>query len=348
VLALRLHPDRRLELHEEAIPIPGPGDALIRVSAVGLCGSDRHWALEGGIGDSVLDVPLVLGHEFAGIAESGRWAGRLVAVDPAIPCDHCGVCRRGASNLCPDLRFAGHGRTDGALREWIAWPERCCHPLTDRLSAIEGALVEPLAVGILATDLAGPLADRRVGVVGCGPIGLLLVALARLAGARTIVAIDPLAHRLSAAAELGATATIRPAPGWDPDDRSAETSEGRDLEVVFDATDDDTVDLAVGLAAPGAEVVLAGIPSVDRISFRASIARRKGLSLRLVRRSTPATFERAVDLAERGVIDLAGLVTLRVALPDAARAFDALIDRSGIKVMVEPAPAQTKLEELVA
>jgi L-iditol 2-dehydrogenase len=203
--------------------------------------------------------------------------------------------------------------------------------------------VEPLAVAIHATDLAGPLSDRRVGVVGCGPIGLLLVALAGLAGARTIVAIDPLGHRLSAAAVLGATATIRPGPG---SDAAGVASESRGLDVVFDATDDDTADLAVDLAAPGAEVVLAGIPSVDRISLRASVARRKGLSLKLVRRSTPGTFHRAVDLAERRVIDLASLVTLRVALPDAGRGFDALIARSGIKVIVEPAPAEEVADAL--
>jgi L-iditol 2-dehydrogenase len=344
MLVLRIHPDRELRLHDEPEPEPGPGEALVRIAAVGLCGSDRHWALEAGIGDAVLDAPLVLGHEFAGIAESGRFAGRLVAVDPAVPCDQCPVCRRGTSNLCPSVRFAGHGRTDGGLREWIAWPEHALHPLSDRLDRIEGALVEPLAVALHAADLAGPLAGAQVAVVGCGPIGLLLVAVARLAGAARITALESLDHRLAAAAEMGATLMLRPPAGvtggdWLKDD----AADGH--EVVFDAAgDDDAVATAIDLAAPGAQVVLAGIPSRDRTGFRASTARRKGLTFRLVRRSTAQSFRRAVEMAESRSIDLAGMVTLRVPLADGRRGFGALIERSGIKVVVEPIQALEQRE----
>src|SRR5512146_2952740 len=141
VLALRLHPDRRLRLHDEAVPVPGPGQALLRIRAVGLCGSDRHWIVDGGIGDAVLGSPLVLGHEFGGVVETGRLAGRRVAVDPADTCGTCASCRSNRPNLCPEIRFACHGTTDGALREWMAWPEKCLYPVGDGVGDGEAALI---------------------------------------------------------------------------------------------------------------------------------------------------------------------------------------------------------------
>lgn len=337
MLAVRLHPDRQLRLHDEPIPEPGPGEALVRVGGVGLCGSDRHWVVDGGIGDAVLDAPLVLGHEFDGVVETGRLRGRRVAVDPAVSCGTCEPCSAKAENLCLRVRFAGHGRTDGALREFIAWPEGSLYPLSDALDERVGPLVEPLAVAIHGVDLGRLEAGATVAVIGCGPIGLLVVALARAAGARTIVATDPSPLRLAAATHLGATDVIEARGG--PDDGVAvlAATNGRGLDVVFEAAGDaPALDCAVTAAVPGGRVVLLGIPPDDRTSFSASVARRKGLTLTLIRRSTHDTFRRAVELAEAGSIDLASLVTLRVPLAEGARAFDALVRRDGIKVVVEP------------
>jgi L-iditol 2-dehydrogenase len=338
VQVLRLHPDRSLHLADEPEPLPEPGEAVIRVTAVGLCGSDRHWFLEGSIGDAVLDAPLVLGHEFGGIVETGPLAGRRVAVDPAVSCGTCAPCRAGADNLCLRIRFAGHGRTDGALRERMAWPESSLVPVADGVDDVEAAMVEPLAVAVHGIDLAGPLGGASVAVVGCGPIGLLAIALARLAGARTIVATDPLRHRLAASEAMGATVRV-PADGG-PADRSAllEATGGTGVDVAFEVSGEEAaVEAAVAVARPGGTVVLLGIPPDDRTTFTASVARRKGLTLVLSRRSTPGAFRRAVDLAARHAIDLASLVTLRVPLAEGAAAFDALANRSGIKVIVEPA-----------
>lgn len=337
MLAARLHPDRTFRVAEEPVQQPGPGDALIRVTAVGLCGSDRHWFVDGGIGDAVLTEPLVLGHEFAGIVESGPLRGQRVAVDPAVSCGTCDVCRSGADNLCPRVRFAGHGTTDGALREYLAWPERCILPVADGVDDAAAALVEPLAVAIHGVDLAGFAPGLRVAVVGCGPIGLLTVALARLAGAVTIVASDPLGHRLRAAEAMGADQRVLVTGG--PDDGAAllDATGGRGVDVVFEVSGEvAAVESAMVVARPGGRVVLLGIPPDDRTTFTASIARRKGLSLLLSRRSTPDAFRRAVELAGRHTIDLASLVTLRVPLGDVATAFDALASRSGLKVIVQP------------
>ncbi len=312
----------------------------MRVTAVGLCGSDRHWLVDGGIGDAELERPLILGHEFAGVVETGPLRGRLVAVDPAVPCLRCEPCRTGAANLCLDLRFAGHGRTDGALREWVAWPERCLHPLADSVDDASGALVEPLAVAIHALDLGGPVEGATVAVVGCGPIGLLLVAQARTAGAAAIAAIDPHRHRLTAATEFGATATIERADDGVERALALAATDGRGFDVVFDAAGDaSAVETAVEIARPGGQVTLVGIPSDDRTTFRASVARRKGLTIRLTRRSTTLAFRRAVELTDRRWLDLDPLITLRVSLLEAVRGFAALVERSGIKVLVEPTSA---------
>jgi L-iditol 2-dehydrogenase len=343
VLALRLHPDRRLRLHEEAVPVPGPGQALLRISAVGLCGSDRHWMVDGGIGDAVLRTPLILGHEFAAVVETGTLAGRRVAVDPADACGTCGLCRRNLSNLCQAIRFAGHGTTDGALRERMAWPETCLYPVGDGVGDAEAALIEPLAVAVHAADLGHLREGLSVAVVGCGPIGVLLVALARRAGASTVIAADPLHHRLDVASAFGATRAIRGSATGDQSEAIVDANAGAGCDLVFEvAGESEAVEASIGAASPGARVVLVGIPSDDRTTFTASVARRKGLTLKLVRRSTPDAFRRAVALAESGGLELGRLVSERVSLQDAPGAMDRFVARAGMKVIVEPgAPPST-------
>jgi L-iditol 2-dehydrogenase len=341
MLALRLHPDGQVRLHHEPIPVPGAGEALIRVTAVGLCGSDRHWMVDRGIGDATLDAPLILGHEFGGTVETGRLAGRRVAVDPANACGICELCRSGASNLCQAIQFAGHGRTDGALREWLAWPESCLVPVSDRVSDAESAIVEPLAVAFHALDLGRLRDSQTVAVIGSGPIGVLLVALARKAGAAVVIATDPLPHRLAAAAAFGATRTVEVSPAGDQGAAILEATGGRGCDLVFEVAGENTaVETAIDLARPGSRVILVGIPSDDRTSFTASVARRKGLTLKLARRSTPDTFRRAVEVAESGELDLGRLVSRRAPLDGADEALAGFVARDGMKVIIEPSAAR--------
>jgi L-iditol 2-dehydrogenase len=319
VRALRLHGTGDLRLHEEPAPEPGEGEVVVRVTAVGLCGSDRHWFLEGGIGDAVLNRPLVLGHEFVGTIESGTRAGERVALDPAVPCGRCSVCLAGEPHLCPGLRFAGHGSADGALRTCLAWPERLAHALPDGLSDAEGSLLEPLGVALHALDLGKVRPGSTAGVFGCGPLGLLLLQALRAAGVATVVASDPLPHRAAAAVSLGATL------------------ERREVDVAFEtAGEDAALADAIDAVRPGGRVVLVGIPEGDRTSFTASTARRKGLTLALCRRMKPADLQRAIRLAEAGEVELAGLVSGRYALSEWRDAFDDLVERRGLKVVVEP------------
>jgi L-iditol 2-dehydrogenase len=326
--AARLHGVGDVRLSGEPVPDRRPGESLVRVEAVGICGSDLHWFAEAGIGDARLAAPLVIGHEFAGVVERGPLAGRRVAVDPAISCERCALCREGHPNLCPDVVFAGHGSRDGGLREYLSWPDRCLHPLPDSFDGVAGAMLEPLGVAIHAFDLAHVRVGARVAIVGCGPIGLLLLQVARGAGATVALAVDPLEHRRSAAASNGADAAIAP-------DELASWG-GESVDLVFEAAGTDgAVEVALHAARPGARVVLAGIPSEDRTTFTASLARRKGLTLMLVRRMK-AVYPRAIRLVERGIVDVASLVTHRYPLERAGEAFEIAAARTGLKVVVEP------------
>jgi L-iditol 2-dehydrogenase len=306
-----------VRVHDEPEPEPAADELLLRVSAVGLCGSDRHWFTEGAIGDAGLTRPLVLGHEFVATVAAGPREGERVALDPADPCGRCPTCLAGLGHLCPDGRFAGHGTTDGALRELVAWPERLAFPIPDTIPDAEATLLEPLGVALHALDLGHVGAGTSAGVFGCGPIGLLLVLALREAGA-DVKAADPLPHRLEAALALGAT----PVDGQ--------------VDVAFEcAGADDAVDASIVATRPGGRVVLVGIPDGDRTTFTASIARRKGLTLLVCRRMTDTDLPRAIRLVESG-LSLDGLVTETHDLARGAEAFGALRDRRGLKIVVEP------------
>lgn len=330
----RLHAAGKIDVSDEPVPQPAPGEILVRVGAVGICGSDLHWFTEGAIGDAVLARPLVLGHEMAGVVESdGPLQGRRVAIDPAVPCFSCRSCRAGHPNLCEKIIFAGHGATDGGMRQYLTWPMHRLHVLPESLDEVDGALLEPLGVAIHAMDLAHVRLGASVAVVGCGPLGLLALQLARAAGATTVIAVEPLAHRREVAHELGATRALA------PDDAAAavtELTDGYGVDVAIElAGTDSAVGVAVEAARPGGRVVLGGIPDGDRTTFRASTARRKGLTLALVRRMAEV-YERAIALAESGAVDLSGLVSDRIPIERSAEAMAVAARRTGIKTVVMP------------
>ncbi|MDQ2943018.1 MAG: zinc-binding dehydrogenase, partial [Candidatus Dormibacteraeota bacterium] len=329
VRALRLHEPGDLRLHEESPPTPDTGEVLLRVTAVGLCGSDRHWFMEGGIGDAVLTRPLVLGHEFVGTVASGQRVGERVVADPAISCGCCQPCLEGNEHLCLKSRFAGHGTTDGALRSLMAWPERLLHALPEVIDDREGALLEPLGVALHALDIGQARPGMSASVYGCGPIGLLLIQLLAMIGARTIVATDRLPHRIAAAKAMGATHALKA----DTAAAMSEThpararaqvqalidqlTEGLGVDIAFEAAGDNTaVETAIITVRPGGRIVLVGIPAEDRTCFAASIARRKELTISLSRRMRPTDLPRAIHLAATGRLQLGSLVTDRYELAE--------------------------------
>lgn len=330
--AARLHDVGKLDVTNEPVPAPGSGESLVRVTSVGICGSDLHWHSEGSIGDARLESPLVLGHEFAGIVEAGPYAGRRVAVDPAIPCGHCTICLLGQRNLCPAVRFAGHGRDDGALRDYVAWPDTALHPIPDSVSDADGAMLEPLGVAIHALDLGHVRVAAEVAIVGCGPIGLLLVQAVRAAGGTVAIAVDPLAHRREAARRFGA---LRAVDVDSEPEALADLAPGFGVDVAFEVAGvDDAVDRAMHLVRPGGRVVLAGIPSVERTSFPAALARRKGLTMAMSRRMKDV-YPRAIRMVQQGLVDVRSLVTARYPLDRVGDAFDLAATRQGLKIIVD-------------
>jgi L-iditol 2-dehydrogenase len=336
--AARIHGPRDVRVGSEPVVRPGPGEVLLRVTAVGLCGSDLHWFEEAGIGDAVLSRPLVLGHEIGAVIAEGPRAGERVAVDPAINCGRCESCLSGHANTCLAMPFSGHGSTDGGLRTFMAWPERLLSSVPDTIGDDEVPILEPLGVALHALDL-GPVGNGgSVGVYGCGPIGLLLVQALRSRGTSAIVATDRLAHRVSAAKAMGATETFVVDAEAGPD-----FTVGRNLardtpvDVAFEVSGSDAaLSDAISAVRPGGRVVLVGIPPGDRTSFEAAAARRKELALLECRRMHASDLPRAIELVAAGSIDLTSLITHRFTLSDAQEAFQTLAARRGVKVIVNP------------
>lgn len=330
---VRLHAPLDLRGGDASAPQPSQTEELVRIMAVGLCGSDRHWYVNGGIGDAKLDGPVVPGHELAGVVVGGPDNGRRVVVDPADPCEVCAACRAGNGHLCPDVRFAGHGHVDGGLRELMAWPASRLETTPDGLSHDAATLLEPLGVALHAVDLGRVRPATGAGVYGCGPIGLLLVQVLAMMGCSPIVATDLTEHRVDAARRLGAT------HGYVETslDAIANRPDLPAIDVAFEAAGEDAaLAAAVGDVRPGGRIVLVGIPSTDRTSFTASRVRRHELTLVACRRMTPEDLRRAVHLADNGHVELEQLVTGRHPLGEAVEAFEALVRRDGLKTVINP------------
>lgn len=323
-------------------PEPLPGEVLLRITAVGLCGSDLHSYREGNIGGTPIPDGYILGHEFAGeIVALGegvtdRHIGERVAVDPAIPCEHCEYCHAGHPNLCANLIFTGHPPYNGALREYMTHPAHATFPIPDVLTDVEGALLEPLGVALHAIDLAKIVMSESVAIVGCGSIGLMLLQLAKLAGASRIVALDVLPYRLEMAAKLGASQVVLVEEG--------QPTPIEPVHLVLEATGSaQAMTDAVDLVRPAGRIVYVGIPDGDVVSFRASTARRKGLSFKLSRRMK-YMYPRAIALTESHRVDLLSFVTHRFPLEETAQAFNVFSKRLDCSIKVAIVPGLEKQE----
>ena len=340
--AVRLYAPRDMRLEEIPKPEPGPGEALVRVRAVGVCGSDVHYYVDGRIGQDVPPFPYILGHEFAGeIAALGPEAegppvGTRVAVDPAIPCGRCEVCLDGNANCCPHVRFPAAPPIQGALCEWYAHPAHLCVPLPPEMDFSDGAMLEPLGVSVHAVTLAGIRPGDTVAVLGAGPIGLLILQQALHSGASQVFLTEPIAERRSMGEALGASGVCDP-EAEDPAEWLLARTGGRGVDVAIEAAwGAEAVGQAVRLARPGARIVLVGIPREDVITFPAGTARRKGLEIHVARRMKHV-YPRAMALVERGLVDVRTLITHRFPLERAAEAFELVASlQDGVcKAMIE-------------
>lgn len=208
------HEPRHIVVQEVPTPVPGPEDALVKVKSVGICGTDSHYWKTGSVGSFTIREPMILGHEVSGeIAEVGEavsnlTAGDKVTIEPSAPCGRCRFCKIGRYNLCPQKRFMGDPPTNGAFAEYVAWPADFVFKMPEDMTYDEGAMIEPLAVGLYAVNRARIAPGDVVVIMGAGSVGLMTLQAALAAGAGKIIVTDTDDWRLEKAKSLGATATI--------------------------------------------------------------------------------------------------------------------------------------------
>ena len=303
-----------IRLDEAPVPLPASGEVLVRIRAVGICGSDLQYYANGQIGGHRLPAGHILGHEVAGVVEAlgpgtqGPSPGTPVVVDPAIPCGKCRYCVAGHPNLCKNLRFFGSPPTDGALREYLTHPSHLVLPLPSGVTFAVGAVSEALGVALHVVDLSHLKVGHSVAVFGCGPIGLLIARVAQLGGASVVLASEPLAHRRSAAALFGVEAALDPTRD-DVVRVIRERTGGDGVDVAFEAAGSESATIqAVDAVRPGGTLVLVGYWNTDHVGLPAIRAMRKGLTIRFVRRMKH-TFPRSLDLLQRGLVNLPALIS---------------------------------------
>jgi L-iditol 2-dehydrogenase len=347
--AVRLHGPADLRVEQISHPgPPGPGEVLLRVTAVGICGSDLHSYKDARIGDVALQSPLILGHEFAGVVEAvgpgpdnldGNFhplaPGLRVAVDPAQPCWHCEMCELGQPNLCLHLHFCGSYPDHGSLCQWLHMPTRSCFPISDSLDDASAAMLEPLGIAIHAIDLAKIRVADSVAILGAGSVGLFILQLARLSGAQPIFVSDKFPWRLEAAHHYGAIPIN--CDETDPVKAVLSATHGRGVDIAIEAAwADHSVQQAAEMARLGGRMVIVGISENDRLELKHSTVRRKGLTIRLARRMKH-TYPRAIRLARSGAVDLLSVVSHRFPLEKAPEAFamNAAYQDRVVKVMIE-------------
>lgn len=326
----------RVECIDLPEPKLQPQHALVRVLQVGICGSDLHLFRDGAIGEAKASLPFVLGHEAMGVVEAvaseehRHLLGKRVAIEPAIPCQRCEFCLRGDLNLCPNHLFLGLPPHPGALQEHLVHPIHLLEPVPDTLSDSEAVLLEPLAIAVHAVDLGKVLTGRSVAVLGCGTIGLSVLMVLKQMGVYPLFCTDLMGHRLALAREFGADVTVN-AEQKDVVSEALRFTQGRGFDYVFECAGvDDTQWQTAQIAAPGAKCLIVGTNPAGHVKLEGSAARRKGLTVFMVRRSR-LTLHRAMTLALQGRVPIARLATHHFASSHCQKAFETARDyRDGV------------------
>ena len=345
--ALVIHAPHDLRLDEiAAAPAPGPGEVRIAVSHGGICGSDLHYYHHGGFGAVRLREPMALGHEVSGVISavgagvSGLAEGDKVAVNPSRPCGTCDYCRRGLANQCLDMRFNGSAmrfpHEQGLFRAEVTLPAAQAIRLSNGADLALTAMAEPLAVCLHAVRQAGSLIGKRVVVSGCGPIGCLTIAAARLAGAEEIIATDIAAPALAIAARMGADRTLNLAA--EPEALAPYGLNKGQVDVAFECSGAPPALLAAcGFLRAGGLLVTVGLGPDTSLPMTSIVA--KELRLQGSFRFDPE-FASAARLIDAGRVDLRPLLTRVLPVAEAVAAFDLASDKArAMKVQIAfPSP----------
>ena len=334
---------RTIDVREFPDPkLSSPTDVLLRVEIVGICGTDFHYYRHGRVGNQAIKYPSLIGHECVAVVEKiGDQVTRVspndcVAADPAVSCGHCDQCEAGRPHTCLNLRFLGFpGQMEGCLCEFIVMPERNCHPIEGKLNLSQGALVEPLSIGVYSVDLLKELKVKTIGILGCGPIGLSVLLAAQASGIRSISVTDKIQDRLTAALHNGACWAANPE---ELDVVAGIRKHAGELDAVFECCgDQEALDQAVDMLKPGGNLLILGIPDEIRVTFDINKLRRKEISIQNVRRQNQCT-QRAIDLIDSKKVNVDFMATHTFSLEKTQEAFEIAANyRDGvIKAMITP------------
>ena len=329
-----VHPGR-IAVETAEVPVPGPGEALVRSVVTGVCGSDTH-AAHGR--HPFVALPYRPGHEVVGVVEAlgadveGLTIGQRVTVEPDLPCWACKMCTSGRENLCEDLRFFGCGYDQGGMADYFTLPVDRLHHVPDSLDYYAAALIEPLSTPVHAVRLAGDVSGKAVVVLGAGTIGLLVLSVLRAHGAARIVVTDPLADKRARATALGADVTVDAMA----DDVVAQVrgALGQSADVVFDCVAiQSSVGQAIAMADKGGTVMIVGVPAND---VTVPLAMIQDHQIRIQGSATylPEDYAESIDLLERGVVRPADFITATRPMEQVAEAFALSSSGSQVKVLV--------------
>ncbi|SPO02428.1 probable xylitol dehydrogenase [Cephalotrichum gorgonifer] len=338
--------NKPLDLTFEERPIPTlktDRDVLVAVNYTGICGSDVHYWLHGAIGHFVVKSPMVLGHESAGTVVSVGSAvtslavGDRVALEPGYPCRHCASCLGGHYNLCPEMAFAATPPYDGTLAGFWSAPADFCYKLPDNVSLQEGAMVEPLAVGVHIVKQGGVQPGDSVVVMGAGPVGLLCAAVARAFGASKVVSVDIIPSKLEFAKTIGATHTYmsqRVSAEENAANLIRECGLGEGADVVIDASGaEPSIQTSLHVVRMGGTYVQGGMGKSD-INFPIMKLCLKEVTAKGSFRYGSGDYKLAVQLLSSGLVDVKKMVSGVVAFKDAEKAFEKVREGQVIKMLI--------------
>lgn len=331
-----LYAPHDIRIEERPIPRPGPGEVQIEITAVGVCGSDVHYYEHGRIGSYVVRQPLILGHESAGVSVdvgegvSKSRIGQRVAIEPGVPDGVCRQCRTGHYNLCPNVRFFGTPPIDGAFTNYVTILSDFAYALPDQMSDEEGALIEPLSVGLWACRKAKLRGGDHVLITGAGPVGILTMKVALALGVTEITMTDISPQRLEVARKLGATRTVNVA-------QQSLADAGVEADVLIECSGNQRA-LKDGIHAlqPAATVVAVGMGPGEEASIPLSFIQNREIILTGTFRYAN-TYADAIALVASGHIDLKPIITGHYTLAEAEQALQATKnDPANIKSVVVP------------
>ena len=317
----------KMGFEERDIPKVKENEVLVKLEYVGICGSDLHYYETGAIGDYVVEPPFVLGHEPGGtVVEVGKnvknlKVGDRVALEPGKTCGHCEFCKTGRYNLCPDVVFFATPPIDGVFQEYVAHEAALCFKLPDNVSTLEGALIEPLAVGFHAAIQGDAHLGQRVVVMGAGCIGLVSMMALKARGVSEVYVVDIMEKRLDKALELGATGVINGAKE-DVLERVNELTDGAGMDLVIETAGTEiTTRQAIHMAKKGSNIVLVGYSKSGEMTLPMSLVLDKELTFKTVFRYRHI-YPMAIDAVAAGKVNLKGIITDIFGLDEVQKAMD--------------------------